>query len=410
MSADTASVIAARPNWSFAELVAPLDPHTFLADYYDRRPVHLKGDPDRFRDLLTWTRLNELLAMGGLWTADSIDVALDGRPIPPQQFAAPGMGWDGRQAMCPDVGKLTELLRRGATIAVEKLHSLTPELRALSASMESVLGAPISSNAFCSWDGTRGYGAHFDTLQVFAVQLEGEKVWEIFEGKIPYAAEFRGFRANEISQEERERQKGKLAMQVKMTPGDMLYVPQGQYHRALASDKSLHLSLGARHYTGVDLINLMLPHLAQVPEFRMRLPHFDDQADHQDHVKMLAEKLAKVLQDPSVSPTMRQFQREKAFERLRAFALPDRRPVVEFRVLWRGFRTERTGDGDLVARPVGGGADIRVPQEVAAVVDWAFKRDHFRWQDLRGGFPLEAEAALQTKLQRVVGLKLVEQL
>ncbi|MCA8907936.1 MAG: hypothetical protein KDA49_13500 [Rhodospirillaceae bacterium] len=156
MSADTAVTIAGKPAWSFAELVAPLDPRTFLAEYYDRRPVHLKGDPDRFRDLLSWKRLNELLAIGGLWSADSIDVALDGRPIPPQQYGNPGMGWDGRKAMVPDVGKLTELLRRGATVAVEKLHGLTPELRALAASMESVLGAVVTSNAFCSWDGTRG--------------------------------------------------------------------------------------------------------------------------------------------------------------------------------------------------------------------------------------------------------------
>ena len=240
------------------------------------------------------------------------------------------------------------------------------------------------------------------------MQLEGEKEWEIFEGKIPYAAEFPGFRANEITQEERERQKGKLAMTVKMQPGDMLYVPQGQYHRALASDKSLHLSLGARHYTGVDLINLMVPHLAQVPEFRMRLPHFDDKAEHEQHVKMLAEKLAKVMQDPSVSPTMRKFQRDKAFEQLRAFSLPDRRPVLQIRVLWRGFALERGGDGELAAKPLAGGAPVKVPREVAPLVDWAFARDHFLWADLRSNFPLEAEAALQQKLQTAMALKLME--
>ena len=395
--------------WSFAALVAPIDPNEFLRDYYDQKPVHLQGEADRFRDLLSWDKLNEILAIGGLWTADSLDVALEGQPIAPQSYANPGMGWDGRQALVPDVKKLSQLLRKGATIAVEKLHGMAPELRALSGSMASVLGAPITSNAFCSWDGTRGYGVHFDTLQVFAVQVEGEKTWEIFEGRIPNAAEFAGFRANEIGFDERERQKGKLLMQVTLKPGDMLYVPQGQYHRALASDKSLHLSLGARHYTGVDLINLMVPHLAQVSDFRKRLPHFDDEAAHQAHTKMLAETLARVLQDPTVSPTMRRFQRDKAFERQQAFTLPDRQPVTEFRVLWQRYAVKPGPDDSLIMRPKAGKKqDIAVPSDLHDLVVWVLRHDRFFLGDATTAFAGHAPAALQQKLKALVDLGLIE--
>lgn len=398
------------PAWSFAELVAPMDPNQFLAEIYDKKPVHLKGDPDRFRDLLTWTKLNELLALSGLWTADSIDVALEGRPIPPAQYATPGHGWDGRQAMRPNVQKLTELLRRGATIAVEKVHGLTPELRTLSGSIESAVGAPVTSNAFCSWDGVQGYGAHFDTLQVFAIQLEGEKTWQIFDGRFPNAAEIPGYRPNEIPQAEREKQKGKVLMEVTLTPGDMLYVPQGQYHCALASDKSLHLSLGARHYVGADLINLMVPFLAQIPEFRTRMPHFDDEAAHQAHCRKLGEILVKAMQDPQVSPNMRNYQREKAFERHRTFTLPNRQPVQTFRVRWTGRKLQMGGAGLAVA-PVDGngtGKPTPLPAEVTAQVQWMFKRDLFTWTEYRTAFPMEADAALKTKLQTLQKLRLVE--
>ncbi|MCB9957961.1 MAG: hypothetical protein H6843_05015 [Rhodospirillaceae bacterium] len=64
MSADIASVISGTPAWTCAELVAPLDRQTFLGEYYDRRPVHLTGAPDRVRDLLSWSRLADLLAIG----------------------------------------------------------------------------------------------------------------------------------------------------------------------------------------------------------------------------------------------------------------------------------------------------------------------------------------------------------
>jgi ribosomal protein L16 Arg81 hydroxylase len=47
-----------------------------------------------------------------------------------------------------------------------------------------------------------------------------------------------------------------------MKPGDVLYLPRGQYHEALASsDASLHLSFGIGQPTGIDVISRLLKSL-----------------------------------------------------------------------------------------------------------------------------------------------------
>ena len=60
------------------------------------------------------------------------------------------------------------------------------------------------------------------------------------------------------SREHHERAKGALLMELEMTPGDVLYLPRGQYHDALASDgASLHLSFGIGRATVLDFVSVL---------------------------------------------------------------------------------------------------------------------------------------------------------
>ena len=58
-----------------------------------------------------------------------------------------------------------------------------------------------------------------------------------------------------------------------MKPGDVLYLPRGQYHDALTGDRaSLHVTFGVAPATGLAVFKLLESALAQESEFRAYLP------------------------------------------------------------------------------------------------------------------------------------------
>src|SRR3546814_6827189 len=102
-----------------------------------------------------------------------------------------------------------------------------------------------------------------------------------------------------------------------MQPGDLLYIPRGQYHDALASSEAcLHLSFGITQPTGRDFFTVLMRSLPEDPLFREKLPHFDDLASHDAHVQKLADRLHAILCKPETAEQMRQIQRQRVFRRL----------------------------------------------------------------------------------------------
>jgi hypothetical protein len=89
---------------------------------------------------------------------------------------------------------------------------------------------------------------------VFAIHCEGEKVWRIYEGVEEAPVETTVQRDADYI----ERKKGRVVMEVTMRPGDLLYIPRGHYHDALASsERSLHLTFGVQPLYGIAVLDLL---------------------------------------------------------------------------------------------------------------------------------------------------------
>src|SRR5262249_9356255 len=66
---------------SFADFLAPVTVEQFRRDHLDRAPLHLRGTPDKFADVMSWDGLNRLLDMTGIWTSQTLNLALDRQVI-----------------------------------------------------------------------------------------------------------------------------------------------------------------------------------------------------------------------------------------------------------------------------------------------------------------------------------------
>ena len=377
----------ATPSITFRDLVAPVTPETFLADYHRKRFLHAPGDAARAGRVMDWETFSGLLDMTALWSAESMKLVLDGRNLLADEYCRPGRNRDGGRVNAVDPERVAELMGDGATVVLDLIETLTPGLRATTAALEMATGAMISCNAYCSRKAHAAFPAHFDTMDVYALHIAGEKTWRIYEGCFEHPIQQSGYDYPSFPQEHHDEAKGALAAEITLTPGDLLYIPRGLYHEALASsDACLHLSFGTTEATGLDLLRNVLGDLAALPAFRAALPHFDSTDAHDAHVRDLADHLRDILADPHAAAEMRDDQRRRAVANLAGFNLPAPELGPRFRVV---------GDPATLAGNIELG-------------EWIGHRDHFTWPELVDAFNTRGEERLAEDIETLSIAGIVE--
>lgn len=115
------------------------------------------------------------------------------------------------------------------------------------------------------------FDTHFDTHDVFALHCAGEKVWRMFEGRLDRPVANEAYK--ELGPEYHDEHRGAVAAEVTLRPGDLLYIPRGQYHDALASsDGAIHLAFGLTHIIGIDVLTMLFEQAMSNPLFRTNAP------------------------------------------------------------------------------------------------------------------------------------------
>ena len=169
---------------TLAHLLAPITPEQFFAEYHDRQPLHVRGDPAKFAAVLSWRGINRLLDMTHVWSGHSLQLVLDGTPVPPEQYCTrAARPRRQRAALQPVAAKVQDWVKRGASLVMNDVDSLTPGLRAVSDALEGAGLGKAQANVYISWQSHKAFPAHYDTHDVWAVQVEGEKTWNIWEGR-----------------------------------------------------------------------------------------------------------------------------------------------------------------------------------------------------------------------------------
>ena len=288
------------PAFTFDEIMAPLGVERFFAEYEGRKPLHLKGRPDKFAGVMTWAKLGDLLSQATIWSQSSLLLVLDKKPIAAASYCASAPGRDGGQVMRPDPDKVQEYLRRGATLIANDIDHLNAGMTAFADAMEQALGGKVQGNLYLSSRRRQGFAAHFDTHDVYAVHVEGTKTWHVYEGRAADPIAHLMFKS--YGQEHHDKAKGELLMDVHMEPGDLLYLPRGQYHDAIADEGgAVHIAFGITYPIGLDVVTMLFERMMHEPIFRANLPRLDGGAGDQaltERLRVLADSIATVLAEP----------------------------------------------------------------------------------------------------------------
>ena len=293
----------------FADFIAPFDARKFRSEYFGKRPVHIQGGAAR-ADLLPWPRFNEVLAITPYWNEETLKVYFRSRAALRENYCDTADLRAGTHAPV-NPAKVKALMGLGASLIANHLHRVCPEVGAVATMLEREFAARVFANVYCSFQGVQAFQTHFDLHDVFAVQAEGEKTWHVYESRAdaPTAPLPPGDEIEKWLTESR----GKLLFEAHLKPGDVLYLPRGQYHDALTgSQASLHVTFGVAPATGLALFKLLETALTRESEFRAYLPDARSGDELRERLARLGERVKAVMNSPTFAIDVLNHQRDLA--------------------------------------------------------------------------------------------------
>lgn len=357
---------------TFADLIHPVTPEAFIG--LRDQPLHIPAEPGASkRSIFDWATLNRLLTQTSNWTSSNLKLVHDSAPVAADQYCIVAQTEAG-PVLRPSPAKVEVLLASGASLIADEVRDLTPAIQAVSDALGQEFAALIGANAYCSFGGVQGFGTHYDLHDVFAVHCEGEKVWRLYRNRAPDPvapppdADPRSYYAAT---------RGPLVKEVVMRPGDVLYLPRGWYHDALATEgASLHLTFSVTPLYGRILFSLLEQAAMQDPAFRAWLPPStaDEGRTLSAHLATLADRMAAIVKSSFFSDEIAMAQ-ARLQPRPPRYTLPERAPLTLYRAT-----------GLLGPTPRG-------PASMA--MNWAYAQPSFALEDMSAQFDFIPEATLR---------------
>lgn len=394
---------AAVRDLRFEEVIAPLSPRQFFADYWERRHLFIhRGDPSYYGPLFSFADVDRWIAAAQGNPAELLLV------VPP-----PGSGRKTERKRLRDVslGQLYAAFNAGNTIVLEDLQRSWPPIAQLAASLAEAFSARVGVNMYMTPANAQGAPLHPDVQDVFVLQMDGAKDWYMYEQReglcletLTYLKELRG-------RVKPEMEEPPLLERTTLRKGDFLYIPRGLPHKAVApvDSPSLHLTVCITPVSWVDFLKAAVEVASlDAPELaRAVSPGFLQRAEARQG---LPEQLDAML---------RRLVEAAAFERTLDTVIRARHQAPHFPAdghFAQLVRLREIGPDTVVRRRAGltptveagdAGASIRfaavtVNGPAAMAPALAHIRDHegFRVRDLPGELDDDSKAVLVRRLVR----------
>jgi ribosomal protein L16 Arg81 hydroxylase len=282
-------------SFDFEALLSPIGAEDFFATYWERKHLVLRrGQPAYYQSLVTASDLETLISdTDGRYPA--IRLAKGGGYLPPEVYTRDIKHGDESFLGVPDVKKISEEYRRGATVALPAIHRTWKPLGLLCEALGAQFDHPAHANVYITPGNAAGFTPHYDIHEVFVLQIAGKKRWSIYEPVIQLPHRSQLFTPQAYS--------GQAPIaEVELTAGDLLYLPRGFLHSTTTSDSfSAHVTIGITVYTWVDLVKEFLQtavadheqRRAIAPGFASRVdlkPLLKDQLNHAlDRLRSMAD-------------------------------------------------------------------------------------------------------------------------
>ncbi|MEN2385239.1 cupin domain-containing protein [Comamonas sp. A7-5] len=218
----------------------------FIEHHYEREPLLIRGGCGTHG--ITWRQANQLFERCDV-LADSFKLAFDGI-VPKEKYVESYL----------DVGRLRhrlikpavyELMRNGATLIANQIKG-DSVVDALARQIGAFTGQQVVSSAYAAFGSRDSFRAHWDTRDVYAVQLLGRKRWLVYRPT---------FECPLYTQQSKEYEHAypkpkEVYMDFVLEPGDVFYLPRGWWHNPLPlGEATYHLAFGTFPPYAIDYLS-----------------------------------------------------------------------------------------------------------------------------------------------------------
>ena len=227
---------------------------TFFKNYFGKSYLHNQNFISSPNEIMSIDILSDMLSIRDYWNNKNFKMVLDRNSIGYSEYSSIFLEHSSNM-LRPDVDKVQNLISRGSSLVLSEIEKLNNKLYSLVDELQDLTNGKCQGNLYFSMQSRQAFGPHCDDHDVFAIHFEGEKVWNIYENIEKNPINHPIFK---YSAEERVSKAGKLIDQVTLKPGDLLYLPRGQYHDALASKNgAIHIAFGLTYFKPIDLLSLL---------------------------------------------------------------------------------------------------------------------------------------------------------
>ncbi|MFD5240726.1 JmjC domain-containing protein [Streptomyces tendae] len=214
-----------------------------------------------------------------------------GDEIHPSTFLSANVNRRRQAVSQADMAALGRILNEGGTVVLDHVDFFDPTLEVACRALGWWSGELTSANAYLAVGETDGFHLHWDDHEVIAVQISGEKSWEV-RGPSRPAPMYRDAERNRTPSEE-------VLWKGTMRAGDVMHIPRGYWHTATrlgsgSRGHSLHVTFGFTKRTGVTWANFLSDAARADETFRQNLES-EEGATH----KVLTDKLSALATDYS---------------------------------------------------------------------------------------------------------------
>lgn len=221
-------------------LTAPVSKQDFFENYFEKKHLILHRENSSYNShLLSMERVDELL-YSQVVKFPAVRMTNSKEEISADKYT---MG----DRVIPS--QIVKHFSEGATLILSGLQEFIPTLGKFCNSLTREVGHKFQTNIYITPKESKGFNVHYDTHDVFVLQLSGTKKWRIYsENPIELPNKLQEF-------EKGKYEHGPLVDEFILNEGDLLYIPRGVMHDADTMDEtSMHITLGMLGFTWSDLL------------------------------------------------------------------------------------------------------------------------------------------------------------
>lgn len=383
-------------RWNLDRLIAPFSPDDFFDRYFESQVLHVpRADRCYYASLLDMEAIDRVLTTLHL-SHPAVHMVNAAKPdLSPEDYTYP--------SGLLDPARLYQEYMDGATIVLNQLEGSLPTLMDLCRSMEACFSHRFQCNIYVTPARAQGLKTHYDTHDVFVLQVAGTKHWAIYDTPIE-----RPFRGQDFSPDKYA--PGEKTREFDLRPGDMVYMPRGVMHDATSTDEdSCHITLGVLSHSWTDLL---LEAVARVgledAELRRSLPvgYAREDFDRSRPRAVFRELLERVLKRADFDAALDHFADDlvstrhallsgqmQQIHRLTGLTTDDRaspRPNLMFRM----------SEDEEHVRVTAYGRTLTLPVHTKESLQHALTQDEYRVGDLPGDLDDPGKVVLVRRLVR----------